>query len=353
MKLNLIEQYGWNSKWEEKMSNKGLVGRVLLEHKHSYRVITNEGEWLCSLSGKFKFDHNREAYPAVGDWVVLEQMPGEEKGIIQQVLPRQSQFSRKVAGTTTEIQLVAVNVDYVFLVMSLNHDFNVRRLERYLLAAWDSGATPVVVLTKKDACEQVDYFISEVETIAFGVNVFAVSSVTGEGIDDLAALLVNGKTGALLGSSGVGKSSLINALSGEDVMEVSDIRADDSKGRHTTTHRELSLLPGGGLLIDTPGMREFQLWDSSEGISNSFQDIEELAIECRFRDCQHKKEPGCAIQEAIRTGLLKEDRYVSYVKLLRELAHIERKNNLAAQKTERDKWKQVSKTQKTNKKRKI
>ncbi|WP_391210003.1 ribosome small subunit-dependent GTPase A [Psychrobacillus sp. L4] len=327
------------------MLGKGIVGRVLLEHKHLYRVITNDGEWLCSLSGKFKFDHDREAFPAVGDWVVMEQMPGEEKGIIQEVLPRSSQFSRKVAGQTTDIQLIAVNVDYVFLVMSLNDDFNVRRLERYLLAAWDSGATPVVVLTKKDACDDLSYYINEVESVAFGVDVLAVSSVTGEGIDHLAALLSAGKTGALLGSSGVGKSSLINALSGEEVMAVSDIREDDSKGRHTTTHRELSLLPGGGLLIDTPGMREFQLWESTEGVSASFKDIEELAVGCRFRDCQHKKEPGCAIQKAISNGILKEERYRSYVKLLRELAHIERKNDVVAKKAEVNKWKQVTKNQ--------
>lgn len=343
--MNLIEQYGWNNSWEEKMLGKGIVGRVLLEHKHLYRVITNDGEWLCSLSGKFKFDHDREAFPAVGDWVVMEQMPGEEKGIIQEVLPRSSQFSRKVAGQTTDIQLIAVNVDYVFLVMSLNDDFNVRRLERYLLAAWDSGATPVVVLTKKDACDDLSYYINEVESVAFGVDVLAVSSVTGEGIDHLAALLSAGKTGALLGSSGVGKSSLINALSGEEVMAVSDIREDDSKGRHTTTHRELSLLPGGGLLIDTPGMREFQLWESTEGVSASFKDIEELAVGCRFRDCQHKKEPGCAIQKAISNGILKEERYRSYVKLLRELAHIERKNDVVAKKAEVNKWKQVTKNQ--------
>lgn len=347
-KLNLIEQYGWNDKWEEKKLGNGIAGRVLLEHKHLYRVITNEGEWLCSLSGKFKFEHGREAFPAVGDWVVLEQMPGEEKGIIHEVLPRSSQFSRKVAGLTIEIQLVAVNVDYVFLVMSLNDDFNVRRLERYLLAAWDSGATPVVVLTKKDACDDLAYYVSEVESVAFGVDVFAVSSVTGEGIDNLANLLSTGKTGALLGSSGVGKSSLINALSGEEVMAVNDIREDDSKGRHTTTHRELTLLPDGGLLIDTPGMREFQLWDTSEGVSASFKDIEELAEGCRFRDCKHVKEPGCAIQEAIYTGALKEDRYKSYVKLMRELAHIERKNDVAARKVERDKWKQITKTQRSN-----
>ncbi|WP_345798861.1 ribosome small subunit-dependent GTPase A [Bacillus sp. Cr_A10] len=335
------------------MTAQGIAGRVLLEHKNLYRVVTNEGEWLCSLSGKFKFDHDREAFPAVGDWVVLEQMPGEEKGIIQEVLPRISQFSRKMAGMTTDIQLIAVNVDYVFLVMSLNHDFNVRRLERYLLAAWDSGATPVVVLTKKDTCDDLAYYINEVESVAFGVDIFTVSSVNGEGIDELSLLLSAGKTGALLGSSGVGKSSLINALSGEEVMAVSDIREDDSKGRHTTTHRELSLLPSGGLLIDTPGMREFQLWESSEGVSASFKDIEELADECRFRDCKHQKEPGCAIREAISTGSLKEERYKSYVKLLRELAHIERKNDIVARKVERDKWKQVTKIQRSNHKKKI
>lgn len=351
--MNLIEQYGWNNNWEEKMTGSGIAGRVLLEHKNLYRVMTNEGELLSSLSGKFKFEHNREAFPAVGDWVVLDQMPGEEKGIIHEVLPRSSQFSRKMAGLTTEIQLIAVNVDFVFLVMSLNHDFNVRRLERYLLAAWDSGATPVVVLTKKDTCEDLEYYIKEVESIAFGVDIFAVSSVTGEGIDLLGNLLAAHKTGALLGSSGVGKSSLINALSGVEVMAVNDIRTDDSKGRHTTTHRELTLLPQGGLLIDTPGMREFQLWDTSEGVSASFQDIEDLALACRFRDCQHVKEPGCAIQEAIYNGTLKRERYKSYVKLMRELAHIDRKNDAIAKKAETNKWKQIAKSQRNNYKKKI
>lgn len=351
--MNFIEQYGWNSNWEEKMTGSGIAGRVLLEHKNLYRVMTNEGELLTSLSGKFKFEHNREAFPAVGDWVVLDQMPGEEKGIIQKVLPRSSQFSRKMAGLTTEIQLIAVNVDFVFLVMSLNHDFNVRRLERYLLAAWDSGATPVVVLTKKDTCEDLEYYIKEVEAIAFGVDIFAVSSVTGEGIDLLGNLLAAHKTGALLGSSGVGKSSLINALSGVEVMAVNDIRTVDSKGRHTTTHRELTLLPEGGLLIDTPGMREFQLWDTSEGVSASFQDIEDLALACRFRDCQHVKEPGCAIQEAIYNGTLKRERYKSYVKLMRELAHIDRKNDAIAKKAETNKWKQIAKSQRNNYKKKI
>ncbi|AQQ52531.1 ribosome small subunit-dependent GTPase A [Planococcus lenghuensis] len=341
--MNRIEQYGWTDNHLPQISAPGQPGRILLEHKHLYRVVTNDGEWLCSVSGKYRHGRTREEFPAVGDWVMAEQMPGEERGIIHAVLPRKSQFSRKIAGETTEIQLIVVNVDYVFLVMSLNHDFSLRRLERYLLAAWDSGANPVVVLTKKDQCPDPTPYIQEVETVAFGVPVHTVSSITGEGIASLQELLSAGKTGALLGSSGVGKSSLINALSGNEAMAVQDIRTDDSKGRHTTTHRELILLPDGGLLIDTPGMREFQLWDSSGGVSAGFSDIENLAEMCRFRNCGHTNEPGCAIQEALTDGTLSLDRYLSYVKLQRELAHLERKNDAAAQKAERNKWKQITK----------
>ncbi|TWT24261.1 ribosome small subunit-dependent GTPase A [Planomicrobium sp. CPCC 101110] len=341
--LNKIEQYGWNSNWQEKAAAPGIPGRVTLEHKHLYRVVTENGEWLSSLSGKFKHEHGHQEFPSVGDWVMVEQMPGEEKGIIHRVLPRSSQFSRKSAGDTSEIQTIAVNIDYVFLVMSLNHDFNVRRLERYLIASWDSGANPIVVLTKKDQCADIEPYMKEVESVAFGVPVHAVSSVTGEGIDELQKILAGAKTGALLGSSGVGKSSLINALSGSELMAVQGIREDDSKGRHTTTHRELVLLPTGGLLIDTPGMREFQLGDYSEGMETSFSDVETLADACRFRDCSHGNEPGCAIQEALAAGELPRDRYQSYLKLKRELAHMERKSDLAAQKAERSKWKQVTK----------
>lgn len=341
--MNLIEQYGWNEQWQEKVAAPGIPGRVILEHKHLYRVITEHGEWLSSLSGKYKHEHSYEEFPSVGDWVMVEQMPGEEKGIIHSVLPRSSQFSRKAAGDTSEIQVIAVNVDYVFLVMSLNHDFNLRRLERYLIASWDSGANPVVVLTKKDQCTDIEPYLKEVESVAFGVPVYPVSSFTGEGIDNLQHILAGSKTGALLGSSGVGKSSLINALSGSQLMAVQDIREDDSKGRHTTTHRELVKLPTGGLLIDTPGMREFQLGDYSEGMESSFSDVESLADACRFRDCSHGSEPGCAIQEALATGELQRDRYMSYVKLKRELAHMERKSDAAAQKAERNKWKQVTK----------
>nr|WP_262499794.1 ribosome small subunit-dependent GTPase A [Planococcus sp. ANT_H30] len=338
-----IEQYGWNSGWQDKTTTNGTPGRVTLEHKNGYRVVTNDGEWLCSLSGKYRHQHHGIEFPCVGDWVMVEQMPGEDKGIIHHVLPRTSQFSRKVAGETSDIQLIAVNVDVVFLTMSLNDDFNIRRLERYLLAAWDSGSNPIIVLTKKDQCTDITPYLREVENVAFGVPIFAVSAHTSEGIEELQKQLTDSKTGALLGSSGVGKSSLINALSGNEQMVVQDIREDDSKGRHTTTHREMILLPAGGLMIDTPGMREFQLGDYSEGVTAGFSDVEDLALHCRFRDCAHHDEPGCCVQEALRNGKLDAGRYQSYLKLKRELAHMERKSDAAAQKAERNKWKQLTK----------
>lgn len=235
--------------------------------------------------------------------------------------------------------------------MSLNKDFNLRRLERYLIAAYDSGANPIIVLTKKDLCEDPSEYVDQVETIAFGVPIYTVSSFTGEGIDLLQQLLSDGHTGALLGSSGVGKSSLTNALCKENVMSVQTIRTDDDKGRHTTTHRELFQLPNGGLLIDTPGMREFQLWNNSDSLDSSFNDIETLAQHCRFRDCEHKKEPGCAVKAAIEEGTLEKDRYDSYFKLKRELAFIERKANTQAQLAERSRGKNTSKQIKKNTKR--
>lgn len=350
-----LKDFGWNTNWQQqfdkyKLSNTNdqiTVGRVLLEHKHSYRVITEFGEWHATLSGHFQFNAQvRRDYPAIGDWVVLEQLPGEAKGIIHSILPRTSLFSRKVAGQSAEEQIIAVNIDHVFLIMSLNKDFNLRRLERYLIAAYDSGSNPVIVLTKKDLCEDPLEYVDQVETIAFGVPIYTVSSFTGEGIDQLQQLLADGKTGALLGSSGVGKSSLTNALCEKNVMVVQTIRSDDDKGRHTTTHRELFPLPNGGLLIDTPGMREFQLWNNSGSLDSSFSDIETLAQHCRFRDCEHKKEPGCAVLAALEDGILEQERYDSYFKLKRELAYIERKTNAQAQAVEKNKWKKISKISK-------
>ena len=341
--MSIITQYGWNERFEQALPEHTVPGRIILEHKSNYRAITEQGEWLTTLSGNFRHIHAPDEYPSVGDWVALEQMPGEDKGIIHKLLPRSSRFIRKASGETSELQTIAVNIDYIFLVMSLNHDFNLRRLERYLIAAWDSGAMPVIVLTKSDQCSDPAEYLEQVAGAAIGVDAFAVSAVTGNGMDAFSRYLTQGKTGALLGSSGVGKSSLINALTNSDRMAVQGIREDDSKGRHTTTHRELVLLPGGGLLIDTPGMREFQLGDSTEGLDASFQDVASLAADCRFRDCSHQKEPGCRIQSALASGELPESRFASYLKLLRELEYMERKSDLAKQQAERMVWKQRTK----------
>ncbi|WP_371812542.1 ribosome small subunit-dependent GTPase A [Sporosarcina sp. Marseille-Q4063] len=344
-----LKEYGWNNtheaNWEEIDNEKCVPGRITLEHKKMYRVITTEGEWLSVCSGSMQYEATeRKDFPAVGDWVAVEKMPGEERGIIHAILPRTSLFSRKVAGMTIAEQIIAVNIDIVFLVMSMNNDFNARRLERYLVAAYDSGATPIVVLTKKDMCDDTSFYIEVAQNIALGAEIFAVSNVTGEGIDELTALLKNNKTAALLGSSGVGKSSIMNAICGSEMMAVQGIREDDAKGRHTTTHRELIKIPTGGILIDTPGMREFQLWDNNESLDSGFQDINDLANNCKFIDCQHNNEPGCAIQNALSTGELAEDRYSSYLKLQKELAFLDRKLDRAAQATERNKWKKITKS---------
>lgn len=328
------------------------VGRVMLEHKRIYRVETENGEYLAEVSGKYRFEaESREDYPAVGDWVVLSERPSERKATIQALLPRFSKFSRKAAGLTTEEQIVAANVDTVFLVQSLNYDFNARRLERYLIMAWESGATPVIVLTKADLCEDVAARIKDVEAVALGVPVFAVSVKDEMGLEKLAPYFTTGKTVALLGSSGAGKSTLTNFLLGEEKQVIQEVRGDDDKGRHTTTYRELYLLPTGGLVLDTPGMRELQLWEADGAtVGQSFQDVEELAEQCYFRDCKHENEPSCAVREAISEGTLEEARYQSYVKLQKELAYLERKTNKRAQLAEKEKWKKISTSVKSKKK---
>lgn len=336
---------------ESKLKN-CVPARVVLEHKHSYRVLAEEGEWLATVAGHFAYtSFSREDFPAVGDWVLVEKMPGEEKAIIHKLFARKSVFLRKVAGKELIEQIVASNVDIVLLVMSLNADFNIRRLERYLVAAWDSGAKPVIVLTKSDLCSDVESYVREVEAVAFGVDIFVTSALSGEGVVDIRALFTEGVTGALLGSSGAGKSTLTNALVEEELMKVSGIREDDAKGRHTTTHRELVVLPSGGCLIDTPGMRELQLWDQADSLSSSFKDIEELAAVCRYRDCSHQNEPQCAVQQAIRDGELEESRLQSFFKLQKELAFIERKTNTQARLDEQRKWKQIAKELKKMKKK--
>lgn len=342
---------GYNNKIKEQFEKAAktnqIIGRISLEHKRMYRVWSVFGELLCEVSGKLAFDaQSREEYPAVGDWVIVSPRKEERKGTITAILPRKSKFSRKVAGNNTEEQIVAANVDTIFLVFSLNEDLNVRRLERYLTLTWESGANPVIVLTKADLAVDIKEKIMLVEGVSYGVPIVTISVVNNLGLDELQTYLLPGKTIALLGSSGVGKSTLTNYLIGFEKQEVQEIRGSDAKGRHTTTNREMVLLPNHAILIDTPGMRELQLWNSEDGISNSFSEIEQLSSSCKFRECQHEKEIGCAVKLAIEKGELKEERLQSYKKLLRELAFLERRQDKKAQSEEKKKWKNMTKQSK-------
>lgn len=348
-----LEQLGWNNRWAEQFAPYApqghSAGRVAIAHRGSYTVYTAAGDLTAEVSGRLRY-HSRgaEDLPAVGDWVALRPRLGEARAVIHAVLPRQTKLSRKVAGEHLAEQVMAANVDVVFLVTALNQDFNLRRLERYLTLAWSSGATPVVLLTKADLCEAAELVerIAEVEASAPGAAIEAISSRTGYGLDRLAAYFAAGQTGALLGSSGVGKSTLINRLLGRDALRTREVR-DDGRGRHTTTHRELLLLPAGGLIIDTPGMRELQLWDDEEsggqGLNETFEDIEQLAQQCLFNDCQHEREPRCAVRRALEEGTLAAERFASYQKLQRELHHLEVKQDQRLRAAENKKWKAIHK----------
>lgn len=301
-----------------------LPARVVLEHTHIYRVATADGEMLARVSGRLRHQAgSRPDYPAVGDWVVVEPVEQSEARI-HAVLPRFSRFSRRAAGDATEEQVIAANIDVVFLVGGLDGDFNPRRIERYLVVGWESGATPVIVLNKADLVEDAERHVMEVQTSAPGVAVHAVSAKQPETLDVLRAHLGRGRTGALLGSSGVGKSTIVNRLVGHDLLRTRDVRIADSRGRHTSTARQLVVLDGAGILIDTPGMRELQLWDSGESLGDAFADVAGLAASCRFRDCRHVSEPGCAVRAAVERGELSADRFGSYAKLAAEREHQQR-----------------------------
>jgi ribosome biogenesis GTPase len=323
-----LKSLGWSELFErefEPYREQGHApGRVALEERGAYRVYTEHGEVSARVRGKLRFDSRSAAdFPAVGDWVAVSTRERDGLAQIYAVLPRQSKFSRKAAGANTEEQVVAANVDTVFLVQGLDHDFNLRRLERYVVAAFESNAAPVVILSKADLCENVETRVVEAGSVAPGTPVHAMSAVSGQGLDEMDQYVIPGVTVAFLGSSGVGKSTLINQIVGEEIQKTAAVREHDSRGRHTTTHRELILLKKGGLLIDTPGMRELQLWDAGGSLNEAFSDVQSISAACHFTDCQHQNEPGCAVREALADGSLDAARYESYVKLEKELEYLD------------------------------
>jgi ribosome biogenesis GTPase len=334
-----LKQYGWSDFFADGFrpwAESGLEpARVVIEHRGGYQVYSSRGELAAEVAGRFRHEALAAAdFPAVGDWVAVQPYPDEGKAIIRAVLPRRTKFSRAAAGEDGEEQVLAANIDDVFLVAGLGGEVNLRRIERYLTLAWESAAEPVVVLTKTDLCADVEDAVRTVRTVAGSVPVVAVSSVTGAGMVEFQSFLAAGRTAALLGPSGVGKSTLINYWCGEEVLDVQPVR-EDQKGRHTTTHRQLICLPSGGCVIDTPGMRELQLWEGAQGIEEVFADIDTLAADCRFTDCQHEAEPGCAVRAAVETGTLDPGRLESHRKLKRELRHFERKHDKRAQAEQR------------------
>lgn len=347
-----LEAFGWGAFFQNAFEQHAAQGRfparVCGKYGRLCRLYTAQGEVWAETTGRLRHEATAaKDLPWAGDWVATRLPIGSgpsSRAAIDAILPRRTVFIRKAAGKRAGEQVLAANADTVLLVMSLNRDFNLRRIERYVAAAWDSGARPVILLTKADLCASVDEKRAEAEAVACGVPAHAVSAVSQTGLDELRQYFSPGQTVAMLGSSGVGKSTLINWLAGRDLQRVREIRSDDDRGRHTTTVRELILLPGGGLVLDTPGLRELALWDADEGLRDAFGDIDALGADCRFRDCDHQHEPGCAVRAAVENGALATERLENYHKLQRELAYLRERENLPANAVERRRWRAVARS---------
>jgi ribosome biogenesis GTPase len=331
-----LEDFGWTPFFaralESTVANQR-IGRVFLASRDIYSLYTETGEAETELSGRFR---SEEAdWPAVGDWVVFHDR------IIDAVLPRRTRFSRKQAGAKTVEQVMAANVDVVFLVCGLDHDFNPRRIERSLVLAYESGAAPAIVLNKADLCADPAAAVAATRAVAPHVPVLVTSGASREGVAQIAAIMQRGQTAMMVGSSGVGKSTLINALLGYERQRVHEVRNADSRGRHTTTHRELILLPEGWLIMDLPGFRELQLWAGEDSVERAFGDIEQLAAGCRFRDCRHEGEPGCAVTQALDEETLDHNRFRNFTKMRREAEHLQREQDTLARIAEKRRWKRI------------
>lgn len=322
-----LKELGWNDfhekQYEETKAAGTFPARVTKAQREKYWLCSAYGELRAEIRGKLRFTAGSIGdLPVVGDWVTAEMRPEGDAAVITDVLPRVNKFSRKTAGSVTDEQVLVANINVVFIVMGLDGDYNVRRIERYLALARESGAKPVIVLNKADACPRAQDNTGEIESIAAGVPVITMSALKNEGVEKLREYIFRGTTVAFLGSSGAGKSTIINRLLGEEKLEVGAVRTRDDRGKHTTTRRELLLLPGGGVVIDNPGMRELQLWVQEGTLDNTFRDVKDFASRCRFRDCTHTNEPGCAVNNAIEQGDMDIERLRSYNKLKRELRYL-------------------------------
>lgn len=340
-----LEDWGWDTGWAGAFGSEPgrLPGRVVEEQRGAYRVVTAEGERPARILGAMRHRSGKAELPGVGDWVSCEPLPAEKTVVIRRVLPRRSKLSRKAAGEATEEQLIAANLDAVLVVTALDADFNPRRLERFLAVCRESGAEPVVLLNKLDACSDPLPYLGEARLVALDAPVVAVSAKTGQGLESLSAWIRPGRTVGFIGTSGVGKSTLINRLLGDERFKTRETRASDARGRHTTTHRQLVLLPGGGVLLDTPGMREMSPWEAEKGLGETFDEIERLAPACRFRDCGHGAEPGCAVKKAVEDGALDASRLESWRKLKREAAYQQSRVDEAAAAAKKKRDKELSK----------